>query len=211
VFRQNIWFLVMAPIAALILFISALAELGRTPFDLLEAESEIVAGFHIEYTGMKFGLFYAGELLHALTLSAVIATLFLGGWRGPGVSQVPVLGVFYLFIKAFTVYFIIMWVRYSFPRIRIDHMLALSWKFLTPLALVLLSVTAIADKILAGESFFNMEKFSPGYVLGMFIINLIVGWATVVILRTYARIERQRVGDTQLTASPDLVEIPKAG
>ncbi|MFC2025832.1 NADH-quinone oxidoreductase subunit H, partial [Chloroflexota bacterium] len=80
---QSVWYIVIAPLAAVIFIITSIAEIGRTPFDLLEAESEIVAGFHIEYTGMKFGLFYAGELLHALTVSAVFASLFLGGWRGP--------------------------------------------------------------------------------------------------------------------------------
>ena len=87
--QQSIWYIVAAPIAALIFLISAIAELGRAPFDLAEAESEIVAGFHIEYTGMKFGMFYAGELLHALTMGALFSTFFLGGWRGPCVEQVP--------------------------------------------------------------------------------------------------------------------------
>ncbi|MFN2126928.1 MAG: NADH-quinone oxidoreductase subunit H, partial [Anaerolineales bacterium] len=73
-----------------------------------------------------------GELLHALTIGALFSTLFLGGWRGPFVEQVPVLGVIYLFIKAFLVYFLIMWIRYTLPRIRIDHMLNINWKFLTP-------------------------------------------------------------------------------
>ncbi len=94
---QSIWFIILSPLAALIFFVTSIAELGRAPFDLTEAESEIVAGFHIEYTGMKFGLFYAGELLHAITFSALVSTIFLGGWRGPFVQQVPILGVVYLF------------------------------------------------------------------------------------------------------------------
>jgi NADH-quinone oxidoreductase subunit H len=190
---QSTWYIFIAPLAAIILFISSIAELGRTPFDISEAESEIVAGFHIEYTGMKFGLFYAGELLHALTVSALIATLFLGGWRGPFVDQVPILGAFYLFIKAFLVYYLIMWVRYSFPRIRIDQMLGFNWKFLTPLALFLLIVVAILDKLLVGVS-------QPVYVLVLLGSNLLIAWAVVMILRVYARIERKRIGEERPVA-----------
>ena len=190
---QSTWYIFIVPLAAIILFISSLAELGRTPFDISEAESEIVAGYHIEYTGMKFGLFYAGELLHALTVSALIATLFLGGWRGPFVDQVPILGAVYLFIKAFLVYYVIMWVRYSFPRIRIDQMLGFNWKFLTPLALLLLIVVAILDKLLVGVS-------QPVYVLVMLGANLVIAWATVMILRVYARVERKRIGEERPVA-----------
>jgi NADH-quinone oxidoreductase subunit H len=190
---QSTWYIFLVPLAAIILFISSIAELGRTPFDISEAESEIVAGFHIEYTGMKFGLFYAGELLHALTVSALIATLFLGGWRGPFVDQVPILGPVYLFVKAFLVYYVIMWVRYSFPRIRIDQMLSFNWKFLTPLGLLLLIVVAILDKLLVGVS-------QPIYVLAMLGANLVIAWGTVMILRVYARVERVRIGEERPVA-----------
>ena len=190
---QSPWYIFVVPLAAVILFISSIAELGRTPFDISEAESEIVAGFHIEYTGMKFGLFYAGELLHALTVSALISTLFLGGWRGPFVDQVPILGPIYLFIKAFLVYYLIMWVRYSFPRVRIDQMLGFNWKFLTPLALFLLIVVAILDKAMVGVS-------QVPYVLVMLGANLLIVWATVIILRTHARVERKRVGEERAVA-----------
>jgi NADH-quinone oxidoreductase subunit H len=194
---QSPWFIFVVPLAAVIFFISSIAELGRTPFDISEAESEIVAGFHIEYTGMKFGLFYAGELLHALTVSALISTLFLGGWRGPLVDQVPILGPVYLFIKAFFVYYLIMWIRYTFPRVRIDQMLGFNWKFLTPLALFLLIVVAILDKLLVGTS-------QAVYVLVMLGANLVIVWATVLILRTYARVERKRIGEERPVAvSPD--------
>ncbi len=168
---QDIWYIITAPVAAAILLISGIAEIGRTPFDLLEAESEIVAGFHIEYSGMKFGLFYAGELLHALTIGALFSTLFLGGWRGPFVDQVPILGIFYLFIKAFFVYFLIMWIRYTLPRIRIDHMLNFNWKFLTPLALVVLMITAIMDKLLENVS-------GIGYTFIMLVVNIAIIWIT---------------------------------
>ena len=194
--EQEIWYVLMAPVSALIFFLTGIAEIGRTPFDLLEAESEIVAGFHIEYSGMKFGLFYAGELLHALTIGALFSTLFLGGWRGPFVEQVPILGVVYLFVKAFLVYFVIMWIRYSLPRIRIDHMLNLNWKFLTPLALVALIATAVMDKILINAS-------PRGYTVGMLIVNIVIILITLTILHTYAVIKRERVGEHRPTANPD--------
>jgi NADH-quinone oxidoreductase subunit H len=191
---QSVWFVVLSPLAALIFLITSIAELGRAPFDLTEAESEIVAGFHIEYTGMKFGLFYAGELLHALTVSALLSTLFLGGWRGPFVEQAPILGVVYLFIKAFIVYYVIMWVRYSFPRLRIDQMLNFCWKFLTPLALVLLIVTATIDKVLANAA-------TSVYTLANLVANLVIAWITVQILVSYAKRERKRVGQEREAAS----------
>jgi NADH-quinone oxidoreductase subunit H len=193
---QSVWYIVVAPLALLIVFITSVAELGRAPFDLTEAESEIVAGFHIEYTGMKFGLFYAGELLHALTVGAIVSTLFLGGWRGPGAEAYPILGVIYFFIKAFFIYWVIMWVKYSLPRIRIDHMLGFNWKFLTPLALIVLMVTAITDKLLEGTT-------TQVYVLVMLAVNLLIGWLTLQILRSRARIERQRVADPKPFASPE--------
>jgi NADH-quinone oxidoreductase subunit H len=190
---QNVWFIFLAPLAAIIFFISAIAELGRAPFDINEAESEIVAGFHIEYTGMKFGLFYAGELLHALTVSALLSTLFLGGWRGPYAEQVPLLGVFYLLVKAFIIYYVIMWVRYSFPRLRIDQMLGFSWKFLTPLALVLLVVIAILDRLLVGVS-------QPMYVISMLAANVIIVLVTIQVLRSTAQLRRKRFADDRPVA-----------
>ncbi len=192
---QDVWYIVMAPAATLILLVTSIAELGRAPFDLAEAESEIVAGFNIEYTGMKFGLFYAGELLHAITVSAVISTVFLGGWRGPFVEQVPILGVFYLFAKAFLIYWVIMWIKYSFPRLRIDQMLDFCWKFLTPLALVLLIVTAVLDKALTDASRLT-------YTLSMLAANILIVWLTVSLLRRYAYRERHKVAEIQPIATP---------
>ena len=194
--QDGVWFIVVAPVTALIVLITSIAELGRTPFDLIEAESEIVAGFHIEYTGMKFGLFYAGELLHALTVGAIFSTLFLGGWRGPGAETYPILGIFYFFIKAFFLYWVIMWVKYSLPRIRIDHMLSFNWKFLTPLALVVLMVTAVLEKVLINYP-------TLVYTSVMLGANLVIIWITVLILRSRARIERQRVAEVQPTATPE--------
>lgn len=193
--QQIIWFILAAPLAAIIFLISNVAELGRAPFDLTEAESEIVAGFHIEYTGMKFGLFYAGELLHALTIGAIFSSLFLGGWRGPGAEAFPIVGVFWFFLKALFIYWVIMWIKYTFPRIRIDHMLNLNWKFLTPLALVVLMATAILDKLLPRESL-------PVYVGGMLLANILIAWGTLQLLRSRALIERKRVAEPKPEATP---------
>jgi NADH-quinone oxidoreductase subunit H len=145
--QRPIPFFVLAPVAALIFFLSSLAEVGRAPFDLLEADSEIVAGYNIEYSGLKFGMFFVAEFLHAFTISALTATLFLGGWSGPWVDLYPVLGMLYFIIKTSMVYFVVIWIRGSFPRIRIDQMNALNWKFITPVALFGLVFTAVAEKL----------------------------------------------------------------
>ena len=192
---QSVWFIIMSPIAALIFFTSSMAETGRAPFDLLEAESELVAGYQTEYSGLKFGMFYVGEFLHAFTISALTATLFLGGWRGPWAEQVPILGVAWFFIKSFIVYFVVVLIRISMPRLRIDQMLNFNWKFLTPLALVLLIVTAIADKL-----FFlflpdlNLAEMAVPWVRAgiHLLMNLIIGFFTIQLLKNH-RIEAVRV------------------
>ena len=191
--QSGMWFAILSPLAMLIFLISAIAELGRSPFDLNEAESEIVAGFHIEYTGMKFGWFYAGELLHAFTFGGFIAILFFGGYGGFfGLEKlaaftwlnIPFVQALVFIAKAMFGYWVIMWVKYSVPRIRIDHMLAFNWKFLVPLALVVLVNTAVLNKVLAG---------TPNwlYVLGMFGSNVVIGFVTIEILRAYGRKQRK--------------------
>lgn len=168
---QGTWFIFLAPAAAIVFMISSIAELGRTPFDLLEAESEIVAGYHTEYTGMKFGLFFAAEFLHAFTVGVLFAIFFLGGWRGPFAQEVPILGMGYLMLKSVFGYFIIMWVRSTLPRIRIDHMLAFNWKFLTPVALALLILIAFLDKIFAETA------LRVPVLLGANLLVLAIGYA----------------------------------
>ena len=191
--QSGMWFAFLSPLAAVIFLISAIAELGRSPFDLNEAESEIVAGFHIEYTGMKFGWFYAGELLHAFTFGGFMAIFFFGGYGGFfGLEKlaafswlnIPFVQALVFIAKAMFGYWVIMWIKYSVPRIRIDHMLAFNWKFLVPLSLVVLVNTAILNKVLSGL---------PGwaYVLGMFGSNILIGLVTVEILRAYGRNQRK--------------------
>ncbi|MBP6179249.1 MAG: NADH-quinone oxidoreductase subunit H [Anaerolineales bacterium] len=184
---QNIWFFFLSPLAALIFLIAAIAELGRAPFDLAEGESELVAGFNIEYSGMKFGMFYAGELLHAFTFGGFWAIMFFGGYRFFGLEKVsPFLAIAVLVFKAMLGYWVIMWVRYTVMRIRIDQMLAFNWKFLTPVAFVLVMVTALMNALLKGADGWL-------YVTGMILSNIIVGWVSLEVARSAARQERERL------------------
>ena len=138
VLAQDIPFILLQPLGFLLFFIGGCAEINRSPFDLFEADSEIVAGFHTEYSGMKFAMFYLAEYAEALVISAIIATLFLGGWRGPVLP--PWL---WFVIKVIAVFFVMVWTRTTFPRVRIDQLMALAWKFLFPLALINLFITGL--------------------------------------------------------------------
>ena len=183
----------LAPLAFLIFLISAIAELGRSPFDLNEAESEIVAGFHTEYTGMKFGLFYAGELLHSFTFGGFMALLFFGGHRLFGLENLgPIVGALIFIGKALFFYWVIMWVKYTVPRIRVDHMLAFNWKFLTPLAFILLMVTALVGRLLLG---------SPWLAPALFTSNILIAWLTIEYLKSHARKEREQADASTKSAA----------
>jgi len=138
VLAQNIPFILLQPLGFLIFFTAGCAEINRSPFDLMEADSEIVAGFHTEYSGMRFVIFYMAEYTEAIAISAIITTLFLGGWRGPLLP--PWL---WFIIKVIIVFFLMVWTRTTLPRVRIDQLMALAWKFLLPLALVNLFITAV--------------------------------------------------------------------
>jgi NADH-quinone oxidoreductase subunit H len=188
---QDVWYVFISPLGALIFLIAAIAELGRAPFDMGEAESELVAGYNIEYSGMKFGMFYAGELLHAFTFGGFWAILFFGGYRFFGLEQVsPFLAVAVILFKAMVGYWVIMWIRYTLLRIRIDHMLAFNWKFLTPLAFVLLMVTAFMNALLAD---------APGwlYTSVMFLSNFVLTWVALEVARSVSRKERERVDEVK--------------
>jgi NADH-quinone oxidoreductase subunit H len=133
-----IWLIVLQPIGFLIFFISSLAELNRTPFDLMEADSEIVAGYHIEYSGMRFALFFLAEYLNAWITVAMAATLFFGGWAG------PILPAWLWFvIKCYALFFVFLWLRGTLPRVRVDQLMGLAWKGMIPLALVNIVITGV--------------------------------------------------------------------
>jgi NADH-quinone oxidoreductase subunit H len=141
--QSVIWFVVLQPIGFIIYFISGLAEAGRSPFDLPETENELVSGFATEYGGIKFALFFMGEYIHMITISALTTTFFLGGWSGPFVGQIPILGLAYFLVKVAFMIFLIIWVRASLPRVRYDQLMRFCWKLLLPLSLLNLAVTAV--------------------------------------------------------------------
>jgi len=190
--QKDMWFITAAPLAALVFLISSVAENGRAPFDLMEGESEIVAGFNIEYGGLAFGMFYVGEFLHAFTVGVLFSTLFLGGWQGPGAEQFPLLGLVYFFAKAFVVWFITVWIRGSFPRVRIDQLLSLNWKFLTPLALLIVSLTAVVDKLAVEQGWSR--------ILALLAANGALFVGTMAVLGAYGRSVRLREERLRATA-----------
>src|SRR5262245_34227136 len=139
------WFVfypVLGQLAFIAFLVATLAAENRVPFDILEAESELVAGFRVEYSGMKFALIQLGEYAHMVATSFLGALLFLGGWLGPG-SDMPLIGAGWFILKALFVFLVVTWVRWSFVRIRVDQILAISWKLLLPLSLALLMATAL--------------------------------------------------------------------
>jgi NADH-quinone oxidoreductase subunit H len=144
---QVVPFVLILPATFIVYLLSAIAETGRSPFDLLEAESEIVAGYFIEYSGLKFGWFYIAEYGNLFAVSAIATALFLGGWRGPGVESAPALGPFYFISKTIAVVFLLMWIRGTWPRIRMDQMLGFAWKVLVPISLANLMWAAVVLKL----------------------------------------------------------------
>lgn len=136
------WFVWKQPLGFLILFVASIAEINRAPFDLPEAEQELIAGFHTEYSGMKFALFFMAEYIKMIAVSAISVTFFLGGYWGPFVEQYPLLGPVYFGAKVVVFLFIIVWLRATLPRIRYDRLMQMGWKILLPLALVTVAWTA---------------------------------------------------------------------
>ncbi|MBP1759125.1 MAG: NADH:ubiquinone oxidoreductase subunit 1 [Firmicutes bacterium] len=137
--QSTVPFIILQPLAFVIFFIAGLAELNRAPFDLVEADQEVVAGPFTEYTGLRWGLFFLGEYGNMTAMSALAATVFLGGWQGP--AFLP--GYVWFFMKVGVMIFMMMWVRWTFPRIRIDHLMHLAWKFLLPLAILNILLTGL--------------------------------------------------------------------
>jgi NADH-quinone oxidoreductase subunit H len=174
---QNIPYILLQPMGFLIYFLAALAEINRTPFDLLEAEGEIVAGFNIEYSGIKFALFFLAEYTEAVAISAIITTLYLSGWKGPFLP--PVL---WFLIKVFAVFVLIIWVRSTLPRLRIDQVMGFAWKFLLPLALVNLLVTGIQVVI--------WPNLSQWVIVG---INIMITAASILLFSRFFRLGGDKV------------------
>jgi NADH-quinone oxidoreductase subunit H len=137
------WFVLWQPVGAFIFWVATLAEVNRAPFDMPEAEQELTAGYHTEYSGMKFALFFMAEYIKMIAVSAIAATLFFGGYDGPFVDQAPWLGPLYLLLKVVILLFGMIWVRATLPRIRYDRLMAFGWKIMLPIALANVFITAV--------------------------------------------------------------------
>jgi NADH-quinone oxidoreductase subunit H len=206
--QSGMWYIVTLPVAFIIFFFSGVAETGRSPFDLVEAESEIIAGFHTEYSGIKFGLFMIGEYVHMFALAFLAAVLFLGGWQVPFIDVGPagplgpifgsIVGFISLVIKVFLFVFIMMWFRGTLPRFRIDHLQDLGWKFLVPLSIFLLIAVAIVVRLFApGSSAGIPVEPGPlsglgqaGEIVALLITNLLVAFVALLVVTRAARRSR---------------------
>jgi NADH-quinone oxidoreductase subunit H len=144
--QAGTWFVLKQPVAALLFLIGMTAETNRAPFDIPEAESELVGGFHTEYSGMRFAMFFFAEYTNMLVLGALGATLFFGGWSGP---LLP--GFVWVMLKAYVIIFVMMWARWTWPRLRFDQLMTFAWKGLIPVALANLAITALVLAVLHGR------------------------------------------------------------
>ncbi|NIP42020.1 MAG: NADH-quinone oxidoreductase subunit NuoH [candidate division Zixibacteria bacterium] len=135
------WNIIRQPLGFLVYLVAATAEVNRTPFDLPEAEQELVAGFNIEYSGMKFAMFFLAEFVNMFVVAAIATTLFLGGWWGPFGNES--LGWLWFVLKSLGVVFVLMWFRWTYPRLRVDHLMEFAWKWLLPLAFLNLLATGL--------------------------------------------------------------------
>ena len=174
--------LLVLPLAFCTYFIAALAETNRNPFDLPEAESELVAGFLTEYSGMRWGVFFVAEYGEVAVVSSIMTTLWLGGWHGPGVDALPILGVLWFTLKTYAIVLTFMWIRATLPRLRIDQLMSFCWKGLIPATLANIVVTAVL--LLA----------FPGTVLPVAVAN----WAMLgVFLAAIPWAQRRRLAATR--------------
>jgi NADH-quinone oxidoreductase subunit H len=148
--QKGLWYVFLQPLGFLIYLLAAVAEINRAPFDMPEAEQELIAGYHVEYSGLKFALFFMAEYGKMIVISFIGATLFLGGYWGPFVDQAPLLGPIYLFVKVIVLLFVLIWIRATFPRIRYDRLMALGWKILLPAALFNVVLTAAIVLLVGG-------------------------------------------------------------
>src|SRR4051794_28083377 len=152
--KDHVWYIVAQPVAFVLVLIGGLAETNRAPFDLPEAEQELTGGFHTEYSGMRFALFFLAEYANMIVVSSVVTTLFLGGWLPPFPNTAPLHFLYaipswvWFFLKSFCFLYLFIWIRATLPRYRYDQLMALGWKFLIPLAIVNLVVTGIIKVLL---------------------------------------------------------------
>lgn len=145
--QDTVWFILIQPLAFIIYFIAGLAETNRNPFDLPEAESELTAGYHTEYSGFGFSLFLIAEYANMFLVCSIATVLFLGGWRGLPLPFFEYTGVIWFLAKVYILMLIMVWIRWTFPRVRFDQLLNFSWKYLIPFSLVNLMLTVIGIKL----------------------------------------------------------------
>jgi len=143
--QSNVWFIILQPVAFIAYFIAATAELNRGPFDMPEAEQELTAGAYTEYTGMRWALFFLAEYTNLVAVSALMSTMFLGGWQGPFLPS-----WLWIIIKTYLVMIVFMWLKWTFPRIRMDHLMSFSWKVLIPVTLANILLTGIVLQVFKG-------------------------------------------------------------
>jgi NADH-quinone oxidoreductase subunit H len=173
--QKDMWFAVIQPVGAVIFWIATLAEVNRAPFDMPEAEQELTAGYHSEYSGMKFALFFMAEYQKMIVICAILATLYFGGFLGPFVDKYPLLGPLYLFIKVVILLFGMIWVRATWPRIRYDRLMSFGWKVMLPLSLAIAFITATG--IVLAQQFNNQL-----YFWAIPFVSILVGLFTVVLV-----------------------------
>jgi len=210
--QSGMWYIITMPVAFAIFFFAGVAETGRSPFDLVEAESEIIAGFHTEYSGIKFGMFMIGEYVHMFSLAFLAAVIFLGGWQVPFINVGPdgflgplfgpIVGFISLIIKVFIFVFIMMWMRGTLPRFRIDHLQDLGWKFLVPVSIFLVIVVAVVVRLFAPGSTagvpveagpLNALYFNgAGEVVALIIANVLVLAISLFVVTRVARRSRSK-------------------
>ena len=148
--QASVWYIFYQPIGFVVFLLASIAEVNRAPFDMPEAEQELTAGYHSEYSGIKFALLFMAEYDKMIAISAIAATLFLGGYQGPFLDQAPLLGPLYLAIKVVALLLLMIWLRATLPRFRYDRLMAFGWKILLPLALANVAVTAVGIVLLGG-------------------------------------------------------------
>jgi NADH-quinone oxidoreductase subunit H len=170
--QSGMWFVFLAPLAAVMFFISSQAETGRAPFDLIEAESELVAGFNIEYSGMKFGMFFAAEFLHVFTNAILLTVLFFGGWLGPLWNE-PIIAFVWLGLKSSIWYFISLWIRNTVPRMRIDQVMRFNWFFLVPVSIIMILVTSFLLMVMKQAGLVPLDELGNIRMAGATVIEML--------------------------------------
>jgi len=176
--QKSIWFAVLQPTGAVVFLIATLAELNRAPFDMPEAEQELTAGYHVEYSGMKFALFFMAEYTKMIAISAISATIFFGGYREfwflkdtfLSVDRFALLGPVYMFLKIIVLLFGMIWARATLPRIRYDRLMSFGWKAMLPLSLAIVMVSAVG---------IALRQVNPLFIWFIPLVSILLGFITI--------------------------------